>query len=216
MPVRSLLLVCGVLAAICYIGADIVAATWLYPGYDYTAQQVSELSAVGAPSRPFWVVMMYPYTALTLACGVGVWEAAAGRFSLRIAGGLIVLFAINGFAWGFAPMHMRATQFTTADTIHVAFAVSAVVLMLLFIGFGAANLSRGFRLYSAVTVAAMLAAGAVVGTQVSAIAAGEPTPWMGLVERVSVYGPIVWLAIFALALLRRPPIKPIHSAPRPA
>jgi hypothetical protein len=50
-------------------------------------------------------------------------------------------------------------------------------------------------------VIAMLAAGAVVGTQVAAIAAGEPTRWMGLLERISVHGPTLWMAVFAIALL---------------
>jgi hypothetical protein len=42
-----------------------------------------------------------------------------------------------------------------------------------------------------------------VSTQVTAIAANQPTPWMGLVERVSVYAPMLWLAVFSVLLLRR-------------
>ncbi len=198
------LLICGVVAAVLFILADIVAAKLIYPGYDYTAQQVSELSAIGAPSRPFWMAMTYPYALLTAAFAVGVWRQAAGRFGLRLAAVLIVLFAINSFAWGLvAPMHMRGTEFTDTDTMHLAFAVSAIVLMVGFIASGAIALGGGFRFYSALTVLAMLAAGGVVSTQIAAIAAGEPTPWMGLVERISVYGPIVWMAVFAVTLLRR-------------
>jgi hypothetical protein len=44
-------------AAVVFIGMDIVAAGLLYPGYDYTSQQVSELSAIGAPSRGFWMAL---------------------------------------------------------------------------------------------------------------------------------------------------------------
>lgn len=209
-----LLLVCGAIASVLYIGTDIAAAALFYPGYDYASQQVSELSAIGAPSRPFWMLMGYPYGLLTIAFAFGVWRAAAGRLSLRIAAVLILLFAINGFAWGaVAPMHMRATQFTDTDTMHIAFAASAVLLMVAFIGFGAAAFGRGFRLYSAITVIAMLGAGGVVSTQISAIASGQPTPWMGLVERISVYGPMVWIAVFALALLDR---AGRVSAPAPA
>lgn len=212
MSLPRVLLICGIAAAVLYIGMDIVAARLFYPGYDYTAQQVSELSAIGAPSRPFWMAMGYPYGLLTLAFAAGVWLASAGRVSLRIAAVLLGLFAVNGFLWGFiAPMHMRATQFTDSDTMHIAFAAVAIVLILGFIGFGAAALGRGFRLYSALTVVAMLAAGGVVSTQIAAIAAGQPTPWMGLVERVSVYGPMVWMMVFAVALL-----EPAHSKLTPA
>ena len=53
MSVTRPLLICGVVAAPFFILTDIVAATLVYPGYDYSAQQVSELSAIGAPSRDF-------------------------------------------------------------------------------------------------------------------------------------------------------------------
>lgn len=204
MQVTRWLLFCGILAAAVYIGADIAAATLFYPGYDYGAQQVSELSAIGAPSRPFWMIMGYPYTLLLLAFAAGVWQASAGRLSLKATAIILGLFALNGFIWGFvAPMHMRGTTFTDTDTMHIGFAIAAVVLILGQIGFGAAALGRGFRIYSALTVLAMLVAGGVVSTQVGKIAANEPTPWMGLVERVSVHGAMVWIAVFAAMLLRR-------------
>ena len=196
------LLVCGVVAATLFIVTDIVAAALLYPGYDYAAQQVSELSAIGAPSRDFWMVMAYPYGLLTVAFAVGVWLLAGGSLSLRLAAVFILLFAANSFAWGWvAPMHMRGTQFTDSDTMHIAFAVSAVVLMTCFIGFGASALGRGFRIYSGVTLALIILAGAVVSTQIPAIAANQATPWMGLVERISVYGPLIWIAIFGVVLM---------------
>jgi hypothetical protein len=202
VSVVRLLLICGIAAAPVFTLTDIAAATLFYPGYDYTAQQVSELSAIGAPSRNFWMIMAYPYALLTLALAVGVWLASAGRLSLKITAALIVLFAINSLAWGWlAPMHMRGTQFTGTDTMHIAFAASAIALMLGFIGFGAAAFGRRFRIYSAVTVMTMLAAGATVSTQIGAIAANQPTPWMGLVERVSVYAPMTWMAVLAMILL---------------
>jgi hypothetical protein len=203
MTLSRLLLACGVLAAPLFIATDIVAASVLYPGYDYSAQQVSELSAIGAPSRDFWMIMGYPYDLLTVAFAIGVWIVAAGRLNLRLAAVFILLFAANSFAWGWvAPMHMRGTQFTDSDTLHIAFAVSAVVLMIGFIGSGATALGRDFRIYSAVTLALIMVAGAVVSTQIPAIAANQPTPWMGLVERISVYGPLVWIAVFGMMLLR--------------
>jgi hypothetical protein len=190
-------------AAPFFILTDIAASTLFYPGYDYTAQQVSELSAIGAPSRDFWMAMAYPYTLLTLFLAAGVWLSSAGRTSLKAAAVLIALFAINSFAWGWlAPMHMRGTQFNDTDVMHIVFAISAIVLMLGFIGFGAAAFGRGFRIYSAITVLAMLGAGGVVGTQIAAIAANQPTPWMGLVERISVYGPLVWMTVLAVMLLQ--------------
>jgi len=197
------LLAAGVASGGVFLAADIVAGTLFYPGYDFTAQQVSELSAIGAPSRTFWTLAGYPYSILTLAFAIGVW-LTADRLSLRIAAIFIGLFAANGYAWGlFAPMHMRGAQFDSTDTMHLVFAASAVTLMLGFIAAGAAALGRGFRVYSALTVVAMLTAGGTVATQVAKIAANEATPWMGLVERISVHGVGLWLAVFALMLLAR-------------
>lgn len=203
MTLARFLLICGILAAPFFILTDIVAATLFYPGYDYSAQQVSELSAIGAPSRDFWMIMGYPYNLLTLAFAAGLWMTAGTRRSLKVTAVLIVLFAVNSFSWGWvAPMHMRGTQFTETDSMHIAFAVSAVLLMIGFIGAGALALGRGFRIYSAITIVAMLVAGGVVGTKIAAIAANQPTPWMGLVERISVYSPMIWMMILAIALLR--------------
>lgn len=203
MSFNRALLLCGMFIAPFFILTDVVAATLFYPGYDYTAQQVSELSAIGAPSRDFWMIMGYPYTALTLALAAGVWLTARDRLSLKWAAALIALFAINSFLWGLvAPMHMRGTQFTETDTVHIGFAVSAVVLMLAFMTAGAVALGRNFQLLSGAIVVAMLLAGAVVSTQIPAIAANQPTPWMGLVERISVYAPMIWMGYLASILLR--------------
>ena len=203
MSFPRFLLICGILAAPIFILTDIIAATLIYPGYDYSAQQVSELSAIGAPSRDFWMIMGYPYNLLTLAFAGGIWLAAGRRTGLKVTAALIVLFAANSFLWGWiAPMHMRGTRFTETDTRHIAFAVSAVVLMVGFITAGALALGRKFRIYSGITVAGMLTAGGIVSTQIAAIAANQPTPWMGLVERVSVYSPMIWMLVLAIVLLR--------------
>lgn len=202
--IPRLLLICGIVGSLVYLLSDIVAATFLYPGYDITTQQVSELSAIGAPSRPYWVAMGYPYALLILAFAAGVWMAANGNWALRVVSVFLMLFAVNGFFWGLvAPMHMRATEFTDSDTMHIAFAISAIVIMLTFIISGAVALGTGFRIYSAITVVAMMGAGGLVSTQVAAIAAGQPTPWMGLVERISVYSPMIWIVVFAVMLLER-------------
>jgi len=44
--VRKLLLICGILSSLLYVGTDILAAM-LYEGYSYTSQSISELGAIG-------------------------------------------------------------------------------------------------------------------------------------------------------------------------
>ena len=200
-----LLLGCGIASTLLYIGTDIVA-TILWKGYDYTSQQVSELSAVGAPTRALWLVMTSVYGPLVIAFGVGVWMAARSRLSLRITSILLIAFGLIGMAWAFfAPMHLRGTVgfSSDSDVMHLVFAILQVLVMVLFMAFGSGAGGKAFRIYSILTIVAMLAAGAVAGSAVQAIAAGQATPWMGLVERVSVYAPEVWILTFGVVMWRQ-------------
>ena len=53
---RKLLLFCGILSSLLYVAMNIVGAM-PFEGYSSTSQTISELSAIGAPSRPFWLVL---------------------------------------------------------------------------------------------------------------------------------------------------------------
>ena len=193
--------ICGIISSVLYIGADILAAA-LYPGYDHTSQQVSELSAIGAPTRPLWIAMSLVYPALVIAFAVGVWLSAGAKRSLRVTAILLVVFGVVAQLWlWFAPMHLRGTVALATDTPHIAFAGLQVLVMVLFMAFGSGARGMGFRIYSITTIVVMLVAGIVPSTQVQAIAAGQPTPWMGVIERVSVYLPVAWVGVLAGVLL---------------
>ena len=58
--VRKGLLVCGILSAVLYVVANVVVPM-MDPRYSWMAQTVSELSAIGAPTRGLWVALMIPY-----------------------------------------------------------------------------------------------------------------------------------------------------------
>jgi hypothetical protein len=53
-----------------------VVASILYDGYSYRDQTVSELSAIGAPTRSFWFAFGSVWSGLVIAFGVGVWQSA--------------------------------------------------------------------------------------------------------------------------------------------
>ena len=55
--VRKVLLFCGILAPLLRVAADVLAAVW-YPGYSYIDQTMSQLAAIGAPTRPFQVALL--------------------------------------------------------------------------------------------------------------------------------------------------------------
>jgi hypothetical membrane protein len=68
---RNLLLICGILSSLLYVGTDILAGM-LWEGYSFTHQAVSELSAIGAPTRPLVVPLYFVYDVLMIAFGLGV------------------------------------------------------------------------------------------------------------------------------------------------
>jgi len=72
------------LSALLYIGTEIITSSALYPGYSYADQQVSELSAIGAPTRPLRLAMSSIYAFLMVASGIGVCERAMCRSWLQI------------------------------------------------------------------------------------------------------------------------------------
>ncbi len=200
--VRKVLLVCGILAAPVYIGADILAALQ-WTGYSYASQMVSELMALGAPTRPFLVRFFTVHNLLMIAFGIGVLLSAGRKRSLRVTGILLIFYAMAGqIALLFAPMHLRGAETSLTDTMHIVFTGAISLLTVLYMGFGAAANGRSFRLYSILTILVIIAFGALAGRQGPRVAANLPTPGFGLIERVDIYSSMLWVLVLAVVLLR--------------
>ena len=200
------LLLCGALALAFYVALDAVAAL-RYDGYSYTSKTISELSAVDAPTRSLWLVGSLFYEALMVAFAVGVLLAAGARWRIRAIGGLLVLYAISGFVWPFAPMHQRevlaAGGDTFSDTMHLVLAGVTSVMFVAMIGLGASAFGKRFRLYSLGTIAMLLVFGGLTGLGAQGVQDNDSTPWLGVFERINVFGAMLWMAAFGLLLWRR-------------
>ncbi len=105
---RKAMLLCGVLASLLYAAINVIVAMQ-WDAYDSASQTVSELSAVGAPTRTLWLVLSTPYTILMVAFALGVWKSATGNRPRRIAGGLLIVFGALGILLTFAQIHLRET-----------------------------------------------------------------------------------------------------------
>ena len=200
---RKALLVCGIVSWLLYVAMNVfVSMQW--EGYSSVSQTVSELSAIGAPTRPLWVLLATAYALIVTAFGWGVWASARRNRPLRVVGGVVVAHGVLGLAW--PPMHQRAVLATgggtLTDTMHIVFAMVTVLLMLLAIGFGAAAFGKRFRLYSIATVVILVAFGALTGLDGPRIAANLPTPWVGVLERINIGVFLLWVVVLAVTLLR--------------
>lgn len=169
---RKRLLVCGILASLLYAAMNLFVPL-LYPGYSYSSQTVSELAALGAPTRTLWVALSIVY---------------------------VVLVAAFGIAW--PPMSLRGSEQTMTDILHIVVALLILIIFILEIVLGALAFGRYFRLYSAVTLLLFLGFGALTVLESPRLAANLPTPWIGVWERITIGVYLLWVISLARRLLR--------------
>lgn len=200
---RKVLLACGIVSSLLYVAMNVlVASRW--PGYSSLSQTVSELSAIDSPTRALWVPLGFIWGTLLLAFGYGIWRSAEERRPLRIAGGLLMAYALFGFFW--PPMHLRpvlaAGGGTLTDTLHIVWTAVSAVLLVVAMGCAAAAFGTRFRVYSIASIALILGFGWITGTYAAAIQANLPTPLVGLWERVLIAFQMLWIAVLSAMLLR--------------
>jgi hypothetical protein len=210
---RKILLICGILSSVLYVAINMyVPMEW--KSYHPASQTVSELSAIGAPTRSLWIWLSTPYTLLVTAFAWGVWKAAAGNRPLRIAGGLMIAYGALGIIWPFAPMHLRETLAaggaTFSDTMHISLGVVTEILYLFALGFASGALGKPFRLYSIATFIALLAFGTLTFLDAPGVGANKPTPLIGVWERINIGVFLLWVIVLAIILLGK------ESRPLPA
>lgn len=204
---RKIFLLCGILSSLLYI-AMLIFVPMQYEGYNSTTQTISELSAIGAPTRPLWVILGIIYSLFITAFGWGIRQSADGNRRLRIAGTLLFVYGIIGQGWTFAPMHQRevlaAGGGTLIDTMHI-FVMSPVssLFMLVSMGFAAAAFGNRFRFYSIATIIFLIGFGALTGMDGPDVEANLPTPLLGVWERIMLGVFLLWAVVLAIILLRK-------------
>ena len=195
------LLACGVIYSLSFVALTDLVAGRLYDGYSHLDQAVSELTAVGAPTRTLLGFLVPLWSALLVGFGIGVLRAANGNQPLRVTGGLLIAHGVISMQWLWFPMTARedivAGTARWNDVGHLTILGWLTLLCLLEIGFGAAALGKGFRIYSLVTVVTAVVFGVLTSTEAANIADGDPTPLMGLYERISIGAWLLWIAVLS-------------------
>lgn len=209
LPSRDLLnkglILCGMLASLLYIVITcIVIAQW--PGYSAMSQTESELSAIGAPTRKLWLVLSTPYTLLMFAFAWGVSKSASKNPTLRIAAFFLLLYSAMGFLWPFVPIHPRETLAAKGaafrDTLHLALDLGSKIMYLIALLFAGVSFGRRFLFYSISTFIILLAFGTFTFLEMPRLSTGQPTPLIGLLERVNTGAFLLWIMVLAIALLK--------------
>jgi hypothetical membrane protein len=193
----------GVIALLSYATAVLLAPA-AYPGYDWMSQAVSDLSAVGAPSRDLWARLASPYDVCSVVCPtcacVYVAERGSHTRTFRVG---IYLFAImcwvSSVGYGLFPLSKAGTDMATfQDLMHVYVVTTAVVL--LSIAALSTLIVEGIRTKGTRTVG-VCAAVALAMMLVGAVGKGMvPLRYFGVVERFSVFAAVGFNAVLGLEL----------------
>lgn len=171
-------------------------------GYDFISQSVSELSAIGAPTRSLVVPLNLTYDTLMIAFGLGVWVSASRNRALRltalmVAGNAVISLVVIAFF----PTNPIETWSVYPNNVHLVLMVMSMFCFLLAIGFGAVAYRKWFRLYSLGILLTYLILAIFRFTQASQIPAGQSESLIGIQERTMIFGYLLWVAMLAIVLI---------------
>lgn len=179
----------GLLGVVCFLSyaAAVIFAPLAYPGYDWMAQAVSDLSAANAPSLALWNRLTALYNVCEVACVTVVCIGIQGKRTKLLRVG-VYIFAVMEWvsAVGFRAFPLTDSGFagTVQDTMHIA--VTGVVVLLSIVSLviiiiaGAKDRScRSYGVCAGIALAMMLVG--AVGMKL------VPAEYFGVVERFSVF-----------------------------
>ena len=186
---KSLLQRLGLLGVVSFLSytAAVVFAPLAYPGYNWMAQAVSDLSAAIAPSLALWNQLSALYNVCEVVCVTVVCIGIRGRKTKLLRSG-IYLFAVMEWisAVGYRMFPLSSSGYAGAfqDVMHMAVTALVVLLsivsLVIIIVAGAKSKScLSYGVCAAVALAMML-----VGAMGMKIV---PAAYFGVVERFSVF-----------------------------
>jgi hypothetical membrane protein len=198
---NKVLLRAGIAAAVVYVIGDLLSG-FLYDGYSFIDQAISELSAFGSPVRPLMVTVILIHGVLLLALGVGVHRASYRR-SLSWVGGLLIAIGVVGFpthtVWAMSSRGMGAGF---NDTMHIILSAVFSALVIAAMALSAVAYPGWFRLYALATIAVLVGFGMAASVAIQGIEQND-TPWAGGFERINAYAYFAWLIVLAVTVMRR-------------
>ena len=201
--VIKILLASGIISALLTIFSDVVGGL-VTPGYRLASQSASELSAVGASTRPLMVTLNLIAGVLLAAFSIGLWQSAGENWFLRV---IAVLLAINATCSSIAllsfPLHLDEMMTSAANKANVVIMFIGVFAFFLSIIFGIFANTGWFR-YVSLAIISLFIVFTIMGLLISKTGFeifGEHGATTGIQERTMIYSWNVWLILQVIVVL---------------
>ena len=191
----------GIVALLSYTVA-VVFSPLDYPGYNWMAQAVSDLSAANAPSLRLWNQLSSLYNISILICAMMVCAGIQGKGSRLLRSGIYLFTAMEWIsAAGFSmfPLSDSGYAGTFQDKMHILSTIlvvllSIVSLVILIIAGVKRKEYRSFGVFAGIALGMML----VVALGMNIV----PKEYFGVVERFSVFAAVGYNAVLGIELFR--------------
>ena len=204
MKKKNFINYCGLLGVVAFISytVAVIFSPLAYPGYNWMAQAVSDLSASNAPSLRLWNQLSSLYNVCTLVCVMMVCLGIQKKGTRLLRSG-IYLFTImewvSAVGFGMFPLSDSGYAGTFQDKMHILSTVIVVLLsiisLILIIIAGIKNRScRSYGVFAGIALGMMM-----VGAMGMNIV---PTNYFGIVERFSVFAATGYNAVLGIELYR--------------
>lgn len=191
----------GIVALLSYTVA-VVFSPLDYPGYNWMAQAVSDLSASNAPSLGLWNQLSSLYNICTLICAMMVCAGIQGKGSRLLRTGIYLFTAmewISAVGFSMFPLSDSGYAGTFQDKMHILSTIlvvllSIVSLVILIIAGVKRKEYRSFGVFAGIALGMMLVG--ALGMNI------VPKEYFGVVERFSVFAAVGYNAVLGIELFR--------------
>ena len=191
----------GIVALLSYTAA-VVFSPLAYPGYNWMAQAVSDLSASNAPSLGLWNQLSSLYNICTLICAMMVCAGIQGKGSRLLRSGIYLFTAmewISAVGFSMFPLSDSGYAGTFQDKMHILSTIlvvllSIVSLVMLIIAGTKRKEYRSFGVFAGIALGMMLVG--ALGMNI------VPKEYFGVVERFSVFAAVGYNAVLGIELFR--------------
>lgn len=191
----------GIVALLSYTAA-VVFSPLAYPGYNWMAQAVSDLSASNAPSLGLWNQLSSLYNICTLICAMMVCAGIQGKGSRLLRTGIYLFTAmewISAVGFSMFPLSDSGYAGTFQDKMHILSTIlvvllSIVSLVILIIAGAKRKEYSSFGVFAGIALGMMLVG--VLGMNI------VPKEYFGVVERFSVFAAVGYNAVLGIELFR--------------